>query len=49
MDIYSGVYNCMDEYLNNLNIKLCGEYILKQHLDTNHIPVTETVWHSLYR
>jgi hypothetical protein len=49
MDIYSGVYNCMDEYLNNLNIKLCGEYILKQHLDTNYIPVIETVWHSLYR
>ena len=49
MDIYSDVYNNMDEYLNNPNIKLCGEYILKQHLDINHMPVIETIWHSLYR
>ena len=49
MDIYSNVYNYMDEYLNNPNLKLCGEYILKQHLDNNHMPIIETVWHSLYR
>lgn len=48
MNIYSDVYNHLDQYLDTTEL-LCGEYILKRHIDKNHIPVTSLMWHSLFR
>jgi hypothetical protein len=49
MDIYSETFKYIDEIMNTSNIRFCGEYILRHHLDSNDIPVDETYWHSLYR
>jgi hypothetical protein len=49
MNIYSDTYNHMEEYLADPSLRLCGEYILRRHIDNNDIPVVETVWHSLFR
>lgn len=49
MDVYSNLYNHLDQYINDTSSRLCGEYILKRHIDSNNIPVVNTVWHSLFR
>ena len=48
IDMYSDLYNHLDQYLNTAEL-LCGEYILKRHIDNNHIPVVSLMWHSLFR
>jgi hypothetical protein len=49
MDVYSDVYNHLDVYLADSNSKLCGEYILRRHIDSNKIPIVAAGWHSLFR
>jgi hypothetical protein len=49
MNIYSDVYNQLDKYLMDPNLRLCGEYILRKHIDCNNIPVISSGWHSLFR
>lgn len=49
MDIYSDTYNHLNDYLADPNLKLCGEYILRKHIDNNNIPVVSSGWHSLFR
>lgn len=49
MNIYSNVYNHIDDCMNDPTLQLCGEYILKRWININNIPVVSSVWHSLYR
>lgn len=50
MDIYSNTYNHIDEIVEgNPTMGICGEYILRKHLDSNKIQVSETGTHKAYR
>jgi hypothetical protein len=49
MDIYANVYDNLGEYLVKPNLKLCGEYILRHHLDNNNVPIRQIGKCSLFR
>lgn len=49
MDIYSSTYNQIDNIADNTDIRICGEYILRKHIDSNNIQVAEQGTHKLYR
>jgi hypothetical protein len=50
MDIYSDTFNHIDNIINaNPTMGICGEYILRKHIDDNQIPVLETGTHRVYR
>jgi len=49
MDVYADTFNHIDNIMNKTNIRFCGEYVLRQHLDSNNIPINDNYWHSLYR
>lgn len=49
MDIYSDIFNQVHHILNISDIKVCGEYVLRYHIDKNNINVIEHGNHKLYR
>jgi len=50
MDTYADTFNYIDNIAdNNSNMGICGEYILRNHIDKNNIPVMENGTHSAYR
>lgn len=49
MDVYSDTYNQIDNIANSTDIRICGEYVLRNHIDSNNIEVTEQGTHTLYR
>ena len=49
MDVYCEFYNNIDDIMSTTSIGLCGELILRQHLDRSNIQTIPTMWHSLYR
>lgn len=50
MDIYSDTFNHIDSITDqNPDMGICGEYILRKHIDSNNIPVSETGTHMCYR
>jgi hypothetical protein len=50
MDIYSDTFNYVDDIAdNNPDMGICGEYILRKHIDKNNISVIENGTHKAYR
>jgi hypothetical protein len=50
MDTYSDTFNYVDYIAdNNPNMGICGEYVLRKHLDKNNISVMEIGTHNAYR
>jgi hypothetical protein len=50
MDIYSDTFNHVDEIADeNPNMGICGEYVLRKHIDKNNILVMENGTHKAYR
>jgi hypothetical protein len=50
MDIYSDTFNHIDYIAdNNPNMGICGEYVLRKHIDKNNILVMEIGNHRAYR
>jgi hypothetical protein len=50
MDVYSDVFNHIDEITSeNPTMGICGEYVLRKHIDKNNISVKENGTHSAYR
>lgn len=50
MDIYSDTFNHLDNIADqNPGMGICGEYILRKHIEGNSIPVSETGTHMCYR
>ena len=50
MDIYSDTFNHIDYIAdNNPNMGICGEYVLRKHIDKNNISVMEIGNHKAYR
>jgi hypothetical protein len=50
MDIYSDTFNHIDDIIDkNPNMGVCGEYVLRKHIDGNQIPVAEIGTHKCYR
>jgi hypothetical protein len=50
MDIYSDTFNYVDDIADsNLDMGICGEYILRKHIDKNNISVIENGTHKAYR
>jgi len=50
MDIYSDTFNHVDKIADeNPTMGICGEYILRKHIDKNNIPVMENGTHKAYR
>ncbi len=50
MDIYSDTFNHIDYIIgNNPNMGICGEYVLRKHIDKNNISVMEIGNHKAYR
>ena len=50
MDIYSDTFNHIDDIANeNPNMGICGEYVLRKHIDKNNISVMENGTHKVYR
>lgn len=50
MDVYSDTFNHIDDIAdNNPNMGICGEYVLRKHIDKNNIPVMENGTHKAYR
>lgn len=49
MDIYSDTYNNVYSIMEDLNMKLVGEYVLRKHVDNHNINVIGIGTHKLYR
>jgi hypothetical protein len=50
MDIYSDTFNHIDNIINeNPSMGICGEYVLRKHIDCNKILVLENGTHKAYR
>jgi len=50
MDTYADTFNHIDDITNNNpDMRICGEYVLRKHLDQNNISVSEIGTHSAYR
>ena len=50
MDTYSDTFNHIDYIIdNNPNMGICGEYVLRKHIDKNNISVMEIGNHRVYR
>jgi len=50
IDIYSDTFNHLDSIADqNPDMGICGEYILRKHIDSNGIQVSETGTHMCYR
>jgi hypothetical protein len=49
MDIYSDTFNQIHSIINNHEIRICGEYILRHNIDKHNINVIEHGDHKLYR
>jgi len=50
MNVYSDTFNHIDDIADgNPNMGICGEYVLRKHLDKSKISVMETGTHKAYR
>lgn len=49
MDTYSDTFKNVHNILDNSDIRVCGEYVLRKHIDKNKIGVVEVGTHKLYR
>ena len=49
MNTYADLFNQIDTIMNTTDIRFCGEYLLRSHIDANNIPVIERGAHKLYR
>jgi len=50
MDIYSNTFNYIDNIIDtNPTMGVCGEYVLRKHIDNNQIQVSKIGTHKAYR
>ena len=49
MDVYCDLFNNIDNIMDSTDIRFCGEFLLRKHLNSNNLFPKEELWHSLYR